>query len=82
MDRRKAMTVRLSPRTYEAISRAASEAGVPIATYMREATMIRAAYEMGVTTGIGFTEVPDPAILGPVRQAVLDATREFLAGEQ
>jgi hypothetical protein len=78
----KAMIVRFSDLAYASLKAAAEREGIPISQFIREAVIIRCVYEAGVTAGVGMTQMSDPAVLEPIREAIKEATREFLeAGE-
>ena len=79
MTKKIAHNIRFSANTEAALKAAAQATGVPLATYVREAALLRAAYDMGLTAGIGYERDADPALIEPVRQAVLEAVREHLS---
>lgn len=64
------ITVRLSPASHQLVARFAEAQGVSIAQYVREATLMRAAWEMGTELG------GDSAALAACRLG-LDALRDF-----
>jgi hypothetical protein len=45
------LTVRFGPRTHRIVEQAAQASCVPLAQYVREAVLIRAAYEAGIGAG-------------------------------
>ena len=82
MTKKIAHNIRLAPATEAALKAAAKECGVPLATYIREAAMMRAAYDHGLSAGRGYEANLDPATFEPIRQAVLQAVREWLTSQR
>jgi hypothetical protein len=67
-------TIRWPDATHAAIARAAAEAGVGFTQYVREAALVRSAWEQGLAAG---------SLAGPVtpqaQASVVQAAREALA---
>ena len=65
-------TIRWPDATHAAIGRAAAEAGVGFTQYVREAALVRAAWEQGLAAGV--LEAPvTPQTQAAVTQAARDA---------